>query len=94
MKDYLRTPFEDQAKRSSIERVNQEIECMCEFIWSVVSGLLALLIVERDKIGPAPYDGCLPRPLRISEDARILAKRQILGSRIRMFDTMPRDVRD
>ncbi|KAF3487784.1 hypothetical protein F2Q69_00053463 [Brassica cretica] len=29
----------------------------------------------------------------ISEDARILAKRQILGSRIRVFDTMPRDVR-
>ncbi|KAF3560916.1 hypothetical protein DY000_02015198 [Brassica cretica] len=26
--------------------------------------------------------------------ARILAKRQILGSRIRVFDTMPRDVRD
>ncbi|KAF3537665.1 hypothetical protein F2Q69_00023354 [Brassica cretica] len=32
--------------------------------------------------------------LRISEDARILAKRQILGSRIKVFDTMPRDVRD
>ena len=31
---------------------------------------------------------------RISEDARILAKRQILGSRIKVFDTMPRDVRD
>ena len=30
----------------------------------------------------------------ISEDARILAKRQILGSHIRAFDTMPRDVRD
>ncbi|KAF3503949.1 hypothetical protein F2Q69_00043685 [Brassica cretica] len=30
----------------------------------------------------------------ISEDARILAKRQILGSRIKVFDTMPRDVRD
>ncbi|KAF3547336.1 hypothetical protein DY000_02008793 [Brassica cretica] len=30
----------------------------------------------------------------ISEDARILVKRQILGSRIRVFDTMPRDVRD
>ncbi|WZY72154.1 hypothetical protein YC2023_004394 [Brassica napus] len=29
-----------------------------------------------------------------SEDVRILAKRQILGSRIRVFDTMPRDVRD
>ncbi|WZZ44842.1 hypothetical protein YC2023_041101 [Brassica napus] len=27
-------------------------------------------------------------------NARILAKRQILGSRIRVFDTMPRDVRD
>ncbi|KAF3495703.1 hypothetical protein DY000_02052649 [Brassica cretica] len=26
--------------------------------------------------------------------ARILAKRQILGSRIKVFDTMPRDVRD
>ncbi|KAF3552172.1 hypothetical protein DY000_02007774 [Brassica cretica] len=26
---------------------------------SVVSGLLALLKVERDKIGAAPYDGCL-----------------------------------
>ena len=25
----------------------------------VVSGLLALLKVERDKIGAAPYDGCL-----------------------------------
>ncbi|KAF2608813.1 hypothetical protein F2Q68_00044262 [Brassica cretica] len=41
------------------------------------------------------------RPLRsmrklagFSEDARIFAKRQILGSRIRVFDTMPRDVRD
>ncbi|KAF3571021.1 hypothetical protein F2Q69_00058956 [Brassica cretica] len=33
-------------------------------------------------------------PNRISEDARILAKRQIFGSRIRVFDTMPRDVRD
>ncbi|KAF2597964.1 hypothetical protein F2Q68_00011243 [Brassica cretica] len=30
----------------------------------------------------------------ISEDARILAKRQILGSRIKVFDTMPRDVKD
>ena len=30
----------------------------------------------------------------ISEDARILAKRQILESRIRVFDTMPRAVRD
>ena len=29
-----------------------------------------------------------------SEDAQILAKRQILGSRIRVFDTMLRDVRD
>ncbi|KAF3538150.1 hypothetical protein F2Q69_00021121 [Brassica cretica] len=29
-----------------------------------------------------------------SEDVPILAKRQILGSRIRVFDTMPRDVRD
>ena len=27
--------------------------------WSVLCGLLALLIVERDKIGAAPYDGCL-----------------------------------
>ncbi|KAG5393507.1 hypothetical protein IGI04_023470 [Brassica rapa subsp. trilocularis] len=27
-------------------------------------------------------------------DARILVKRQILGSFIRVFDTMPRDVRD
>ena len=25
----------------------------------MVSGLLALLRVERDKIGAAPYDGCL-----------------------------------
>ncbi|WZZ15849.1 hypothetical protein YC2023_108938 [Brassica napus] len=32
--------------------------------------------------------------LGISEDARILAKRQILGSRNMVFDTMPRDVRD
>ncbi|KAF3597970.1 hypothetical protein DY000_02022543 [Brassica cretica] len=102
---------------------------------------LIRLFVESDKIGAAPYDGCLrthvegikpfvvrfgvkvlmtcfpARPLRsslyvevirhvaaddilygaytcgISEDARILAKRQILGSRIRVFDTMPRDVR-
>ncbi|KAF3566480.1 hypothetical protein DY000_02014460 [Brassica cretica] len=30
----------------------------------------------------------------ISEDAQILAKRQIFGSRIKVFDTMPRDVRD
>ncbi|KAF3607900.1 hypothetical protein DY000_02046393 [Brassica cretica] len=30
----------------------------------------------------------------ISEDSRILAKGQILGSRIKVFDTMPRDVRD
>ena len=29
-----------------------------------------------------------------SKDVGILAKRQILGSRIRVFDTMPRDVRD
>ncbi|KAF2534429.1 hypothetical protein F2Q70_00030112 [Brassica cretica] len=104
---------------------------------SVVSGLLALLKVECDKIGTALYDGCLctlvegikpfvvrlgvkvrmtsfpARPLRsgfyvevirlvaadcetcgISEDAQILAKRQIFGSRIKVFDTMPRDVRD
>ncbi|KAL0667467.1 hypothetical protein Bca4012_030171 [Brassica carinata] len=91
MKGCLRTPFEDQAERSS--RVNQEIEmlvhetaskgrreCMdsCRIdvseelgryvatelgsssvATSVVSGLLALLKVERDKIGAAPYDGCL-----------------------------------
>ncbi|KAF3523542.1 hypothetical protein F2Q69_00048517 [Brassica cretica] len=30
----------------------------------------------------------------LSSNARILAKRQILGSRIKVFDTMPRDVRD
>ncbi|KAF3539410.1 hypothetical protein F2Q69_00022201 [Brassica cretica] len=30
----------------------------------------------------------------LSSHARILAKRQILGSRIKVFDTMPRDVRD
>ncbi|WZZ59514.1 hypothetical protein YC2023_059621 [Brassica napus] len=97
-------------------------------------------MLERDKIGAAPYDGCLrtlvegikpfivrlgvkvrmtsfpARPLRSSfyvevirrvladgilygcrgktTNARILAKRQILGSRIKVFDTMPRDVRD
>uniref|UniRef100_A0A0D3ASE4 Uncharacterized protein n=1 Tax=Brassica oleracea var. oleracea TaxID=109376 RepID=A0A0D3ASE4_BRAOL len=28
-------------------------------LWFVVSGLLALLRVERDKVGAAPYDGCL-----------------------------------
>ncbi|WZZ50402.1 hypothetical protein YC2023_050509 [Brassica napus] len=43
MKGCLRTPFEDQAERSS--RVNQEIEM--------------LVHVQRDKIGAAPYDGCL-----------------------------------
>uniref|UniRef100_A0A0D3BIK3 Uncharacterized protein n=1 Tax=Brassica oleracea var. oleracea TaxID=109376 RepID=A0A0D3BIK3_BRAOL len=93
MKGCLRTPFEDQAERSS--RVNQEIEllvricltaskgrreCMdsCRIdvseelgryvaternarsvTTSMVSGLLALLKVERCKIGAAPYDGCL-----------------------------------
>nr|VDD31109.1 unnamed protein product [Brassica oleracea] len=102
MKGCLRTPFEDQAERSS--RVNQEFELLmhvrlvigCQS-WkqsmsrimpqsfyvprvlslkscpsclsprtpyilsprSVASGLLALLNVERDKIGAAPYDGCL-----------------------------------
>ena len=30
----------------------------------------------------------------ISEDARILAKRKFLEFRIKVFDTMPRDVRD
>ncbi|KAF3497165.1 hypothetical protein DY000_02054065 [Brassica cretica] len=30
----------------------------------------------------------------LSSHARILAKRQILGSRIKVLDTMPRDVRD
>ncbi|KAF2552533.1 hypothetical protein F2Q68_00034654 [Brassica cretica] len=67
--------------------------------------------LERDKIGAAPYDGCLrtlvegikPSVLRLgvkredyelSSHARILAKRQILGSRIMVFDTIPRDVRD
>ncbi|KAF3486188.1 hypothetical protein F2Q69_00053076 [Brassica cretica] len=82
----------------------------------VVSGLLALLRVEHDKTGAAPYDGCLrtlvegikPFGVRLGvkkEDyelssrnltlyAQILAKRQILGSRIKVFDTMPRDVRD
>ncbi|KAF3560891.1 hypothetical protein DY000_02013746 [Brassica cretica] len=85
-------------------------------IRSVVSGLLALLKVERDKIGAAPYDGRLrslvegikPFVVRLGVKkegyelssrnltlyARILAKRQILGSRIKVFDTMPRDVRD
>ncbi|KAF3595429.1 hypothetical protein DY000_02022432 [Brassica cretica] len=109
MKGCLRTPFEDQAERSS--RVNQEIELLVRVrlrpsrvrarslrsdrasvrarslrsdrtvyvigryiatelrgelgryvateLRSVVSGLLALLKVERDKIGAAPYDGCL-----------------------------------
>ncbi|WZZ58785.1 hypothetical protein YC2023_058892 [Brassica napus] len=113
MKSCLRTPFEDQAERSSIGRAGQEIElprrysddygafrslneisseltirgryegetidrCTSSvvdryirdastieyydrsiYIMSVVSGLLALLKVERDKIGAAPYDGCL-----------------------------------
>ncbi|KAF2612568.1 hypothetical protein F2Q70_00011650 [Brassica cretica] len=95
---------------------------------------------QRDKIGAAPYDGCLrtlvegikpfvvllgvkvcmtsfpARPLRSgfyvevirrvaadgilygcrrkTTNARILVKRQILGSRIKVLDTMPRDVRD
>nr|VDD51783.1 unnamed protein product [Brassica oleracea] len=85
MKGCLRTPFEDQAERSS--RVNQEIEQLVHVRlrssrvrgWSqrsdrasgrarsprslikpfVVSRLLALLKVERDKFGAAPYDGCL-----------------------------------
>ncbi|KAF3555998.1 hypothetical protein F2Q69_00013825 [Brassica cretica] len=39
-------------------------------------------------------EGRLRVVISISEDARILAKRQILGSRIKVFDTMPRDVRD
>ncbi|KAF3501018.1 hypothetical protein F2Q69_00043291 [Brassica cretica] len=33
--------------------------CSCSVATSVVSGLLALLKLERDKIGAAPYDGCL-----------------------------------
>ncbi|KAF3517103.1 hypothetical protein DY000_02058562 [Brassica cretica] len=33
--------------------------CSCSVATSVVSGLLSLLKVERDKIGGAPYDGCL-----------------------------------
>uniref|UniRef100_A0A0D3D4S4 Uncharacterized protein n=1 Tax=Brassica oleracea var. oleracea TaxID=109376 RepID=A0A0D3D4S4_BRAOL len=85
MKGCLRTPFQDQAERSS--RVNQEIELLVRVrlrpsrvrarslrsdrasgrarslrsgrAVSVVSGLLALLKVERYQIGAAPYDGCL-----------------------------------
>ncbi|WZZ86411.1 hypothetical protein YC2023_114990 [Brassica napus] len=58
MKGCLRTPFEDQAEHSS--RVNQEIELLVRV--RLVIGRqahLALLRVERDKIGAAPYDGCL-----------------------------------
>ncbi|KAF3533921.1 hypothetical protein DY000_02041549 [Brassica cretica] len=58
MKGCLRTPFEDQAERSSIERVEQEIE-LPGLVHLVISGLLALLKVERDNIGAAPYDGRL-----------------------------------
>ncbi|KAF3517799.1 hypothetical protein DY000_02060063 [Brassica cretica] len=39
-------------------------------------------------------DDVVPNSEGISEDARISAKRQVLGSRIRVLDTMPRDVRD
>ncbi|WZZ86777.1 hypothetical protein YC2023_115356 [Brassica napus] len=134
MKGCQRTPFEDQPERSS--RVNQEIELLVHVRLSkrsVVSSILALLKVERYKIGAAPYDGCLhtlvegiksfvvrlgfkvcmtsfsARPLRSSfylevirrvaadgilYGSRILAKRQILGSRIKVLDIMPRDVRD
>ncbi|KAL0705937.1 hypothetical protein Bca4012_072362 [Brassica carinata] len=37
-------------------------------------------------------EGRLRVVISISEDARISAKRQVLGSRIRVFDTMPRDL--
>ncbi|WZZ70982.1 hypothetical protein YC2023_082352 [Brassica napus] len=76
----------------------------------VGSCLFTLLKVECDKIGAAPCEGFLRtlvegiKPFvredyelssrNLTLDARILAKRKFLGSRIRVFDTMPRDVRN
>uniref|UniRef100_A0A0D3DL75 Uncharacterized protein n=1 Tax=Brassica oleracea var. oleracea TaxID=109376 RepID=A0A0D3DL75_BRAOL len=90
-----------------------------ELGWSLVAtGLLALLKVERDKIGAAPYDGCLrtlvegikpfvvrlgvkvlmtsfpARPLRSSLFVEVIKYVAANGILYRVFDTMPRDVRD
>ncbi|KAF3530990.1 hypothetical protein DY000_02040393 [Brassica cretica] len=68
--------------------------------WSRVRSSSAIRRAGLVQFGGWPSRSCcrsssaIRRAGRISEDARILAKRQSLGSRIRVFDTMPRDVRD
>ncbi|KAF3557796.1 hypothetical protein F2Q69_00013668 [Brassica cretica] len=56
--------------------------------WTGSAWRMAELVVLVDPARPSAELNGIP------EDARILAKRQILGSRTRVFDTMPRDVRD
>ncbi|KAG5384247.1 hypothetical protein IGI04_035717 [Brassica rapa subsp. trilocularis] len=56
---------------------------------------LSVVRLPYSSLSAAELDTCLfPSYNRISEDSRIMAKRKILGSRIRVFDTMPRDVKD
>uniref|UniRef100_A0A0D3BXY6 Uncharacterized protein n=1 Tax=Brassica oleracea var. oleracea TaxID=109376 RepID=A0A0D3BXY6_BRAOL len=97
VKGYLRTPFEDQTERSSIDRAGQEIELPGRV--RLRPSRVRARSLRSDRTSGRAWsqrsDRALGRAeLRISEDARILAKRQILGSRIKVFDTMPRDVRD
>nr|VDD23449.1 unnamed protein product [Brassica oleracea] len=98
MKGCLRTPFEDQAERSS--RVNQEIELLV--LVRLRPSLARARSLRRDR-RPSSVRAwslridravCMCGSCVVTELARILAKRQILGSRIKVFDTMPRDVRD
>nr|VDC96426.1 unnamed protein product [Brassica oleracea] len=147
MKGCLRTPFEDKAERSSIERVNQEIELPAQvrlndvdfeeypnFLYSVGSSrclvihcrfireiqisfertsslrfpnckvpMVTPIETKRESVRSdhrrVCYENGMKAPCSVklthlAKDARILVKRKILGSSIRVFDTMPRDVRD
>ncbi|WZZ34646.1 hypothetical protein YC2023_018047 [Brassica napus] len=58
------------------------------------SDLYGLVMCRVEVIRHVAADGILYWCRGKTTNARILAKRQILGSRIRVFDTMPRDVRD
>ncbi|KAF3554979.1 hypothetical protein F2Q69_00013484 [Brassica cretica] len=59
-----------RATSDSFSREKSGVKAL-QYMGSVVSGLLALVKVERDKIGAAPYDGCL-RTLLKPERASIL----------------------
>ncbi|WZZ51310.1 hypothetical protein YC2023_051417 [Brassica napus] len=90
MKGCLRTPFEDQAKRSS--RVNQEIELLVR-VRLVIR--LPTYPCRRDQAfvvrpGVEILKTCFPR-----EDYELSSRNLTLSELLySVFDTMPRDVRD